>query len=157
MSVLIPFVYKFMIGSSKNNRENYPRKCFWTQEKETRVKFNPGLSANRPLNNWALDLKPGLPRLLTGREVVTCMPTRHRGRKSVRRARSARHARVSCSSPEKREKVALFCRLIIRKQEEVLKFQKRKGTWRFLNNGLVFVAPLHNLWILTTKIIDSKR
>ena len=34
-----------MIASSKNNRENYPRKCFWTQEKETRVKFNPGLSA----------------------------------------------------------------------------------------------------------------
>ena len=42
-----------MIGSSKNNRQNYPRKCFWTQEKETRVKFNPGLSANRPSNNWA--------------------------------------------------------------------------------------------------------
>ena len=43
-----------MIGSSKNNRENYPRKYFWTQEKETRVKFNPWLSANRPSNNWAL-------------------------------------------------------------------------------------------------------
>ena len=43
-----------MIGSSKNNRENYPRKCFWTQERETRVKFNSGLSANRPSNNWAL-------------------------------------------------------------------------------------------------------
>ena len=42
-----------MIGSSKNNRENYPRKCFRTQEQETRVKFNPGLSANRPSNNWA--------------------------------------------------------------------------------------------------------
>ena len=27
-----------MIGSSKNNGENYARKCFWTQEKETRVK-----------------------------------------------------------------------------------------------------------------------
>ena len=52
-SVLILFVYKLMIGSFKNNRENNPRKCFWTQEKETRVKFNPGLSANRPLNNWA--------------------------------------------------------------------------------------------------------
>ena len=50
---LIFFVYKLMIGSSKNNRENYPRKCFWTPEKETRVKFNPGLSANRPSNNWA--------------------------------------------------------------------------------------------------------
>ena len=24
------------------------------QEKETRVKFNPTLSANRPSNNWAL-------------------------------------------------------------------------------------------------------
>ena len=41
-----------MIGNSKNNRENYPRKCFQTQEKETRVKFNPGLGANRP-SNWA--------------------------------------------------------------------------------------------------------
>ena len=41
-----------MIGSSKNSTENYPRKCFWTQEKETWVKFNPGLSANRPSNNW---------------------------------------------------------------------------------------------------------
>ena len=47
-----------MIGSSKNSRENYPRKCFWTQEKETRVKFNPGLSANRPSNNWALHFIP---------------------------------------------------------------------------------------------------
>ena len=42
-----------MIGSSKTVKENYQRKCFWTQEKETRVKFNPGLSANRPPNNWA--------------------------------------------------------------------------------------------------------
>ena len=25
------------------------------KEKETRVKFNPGLSANRPSNNWALE------------------------------------------------------------------------------------------------------
>ena len=45
-----------MFGSSKHNRENYPRKYFWTQEKETRIKFNPGLSANRPSNNWALGL-----------------------------------------------------------------------------------------------------
>ena len=44
-----------MIGSSKNSTENYPRKCFSTQEKETRVKFNPGLSANRPSNNWVQD------------------------------------------------------------------------------------------------------
>ena len=53
ISVLILFVHKLMIGSSKNNRENYPRKCFWVPEKETRVKFNPGLRANRPSNNWA--------------------------------------------------------------------------------------------------------
>ena len=38
ISLLILFVYKLIIGSSTNNRENYPRKCFWTQEKETRVK-----------------------------------------------------------------------------------------------------------------------
>ena len=42
-----------MIRSSKNNRENYPRKCFRIPEKETWVKFNPRLSANRPSNNWA--------------------------------------------------------------------------------------------------------
>ena len=37
ISLLILFVYKLMIGSSKNNRENYPRKCFRIPEKETRV------------------------------------------------------------------------------------------------------------------------
>ena len=42
-----------MIGRSKNSTENYPRKCFSTHEIETQVKFNPGLSANRPSNNWA--------------------------------------------------------------------------------------------------------
>ena len=31
---------------------------FWTQERETQVKFNPGLSANQPSNNWALLIKP---------------------------------------------------------------------------------------------------
>ena len=41
-----------MIRSAKNDRENYPRKCVWAQEKETRVKSNPRLSANRPSNNW---------------------------------------------------------------------------------------------------------
>ena len=56
ISVLIHCDYKLMIGSCKNNRGNYPRKCFWTQEKETGVKFNPGLSANKPLNNWACRL-----------------------------------------------------------------------------------------------------
>ena len=48
ISVLILFVYKLKIGSSKINRENYQRKYFRKKEKET------GLSANRPLNNWAL-------------------------------------------------------------------------------------------------------
>ena len=47
ISVFILFVNRLMIGRCKNNRENYPRKCFWAQEKETRVKFNPRLSANR--------------------------------------------------------------------------------------------------------------
>ena len=51
--VWILFVQKLMMGSSKNNRENYPRKCFWTQEKDTWVKFNPGLSTNQPSNKWA--------------------------------------------------------------------------------------------------------
>ena len=46
-----------MIGSSKNNRENYPGEYFWTQEKEARVKY-PGLSANRPSNNWAQSVFP---------------------------------------------------------------------------------------------------
>ena len=60
-----------MIESSRYNRENYPRKCFLTQERETRVKFNPGLSANRPSNIWAqqfckascMCLLPVLPKL----------------------------------------------------------------------------------------------
>ena len=50
ISVLILFVYKLMIGSSKINRENYA----FELKKKNGVKFNPGLSANRPLNNWAL-------------------------------------------------------------------------------------------------------
>ena len=33
-----------MSGCSKKNRENYSGKCFWTKEKETEVKFNPGLA-----------------------------------------------------------------------------------------------------------------
>ena len=51
ISAWILFVYELMIGSSKNNRENYPRKCFWRKVKETR-----GLNPNRPSNNWALVL-----------------------------------------------------------------------------------------------------
>ena len=34
----ILFVYKLMIGSSKNNIDNYLRKSFWTEDKETQVK-----------------------------------------------------------------------------------------------------------------------
>ena len=48
---LILFVNKLMFRCSMNIRENCPKKWFWTKEKETRVKFNPGLSANRPSNN----------------------------------------------------------------------------------------------------------
>ena len=43
-----------MIRCSMNIREKCPRKCFWTKEKDTRVKFNTGLSVNQPSNNWAL-------------------------------------------------------------------------------------------------------
>ena len=43
-----------MIRCSMNIRENCPKKNFWTKEKDTPVKFNPGLSANQPSNNWAL-------------------------------------------------------------------------------------------------------
>ena len=111
-------------------------------------------------------MKQGLPLIiskceLTGREVVTCMHTRQRGRKDVGE-RGAPDTRVSHAARTKNAKNKhLFYRLIIRKQEEVLRFQKRKGTWRFLNNGLVFVAPLHNLWrcrwILTTVISDIQK
>ena len=63
--ILILFVYKLMIGSSKNSTENYPKKWFGTQEKETQVNFNPELSANRPSNNSAQfstahDYRPGM-------------------------------------------------------------------------------------------------
>ena len=61
---LILSVSKLMTGCSKNNRENYPRKCFWTKEKETRVKFNPRSSANQLSNNWALVHLLVLPMIL---------------------------------------------------------------------------------------------
>ena len=41
------------LDALNNNWENYPRKCFWKKEIEIWVKFNPGLSANWPSNNWA--------------------------------------------------------------------------------------------------------
>ena len=40
-----------MIGTAKNNRENYLRKFFSTQENKTRVKFNPGISASLLLSS----------------------------------------------------------------------------------------------------------
>ena len=51
ISAGILFVYKLMIGSSKskNNRENYPRKC--SEHKKKKL----GLNTNRPFNNWALE------------------------------------------------------------------------------------------------------
>ena len=35
--------------AQQRNAENYPRKCFWKKEKETRV-----TRANRTLNNWVV-------------------------------------------------------------------------------------------------------
>ena len=45
------------------------------QEKETRVKFNPALSANRPSNNWALNCKyPGGSHTIYCNDItVNCM------------------------------------------------------------------------------------
>ena len=40
----ILFGYNLMIGCSIKKTENYPGKCFWTKEKEPRLKFNPGLA-----------------------------------------------------------------------------------------------------------------
>ena len=42
-----------MIGSSKNIGEIISENAFEHKKKETRVKFNSGLSANRPSNNRA--------------------------------------------------------------------------------------------------------
>ena len=47
MSVLILFVYKLMIGSSKITDRIIPENAFEHKNKK------PGLSANRPSNNWA--------------------------------------------------------------------------------------------------------
>ena len=47
ISVLVLFVYKLMIGSSENSTENIQENAFEHKKK------NPGLSANRPSNNWA--------------------------------------------------------------------------------------------------------
>ena len=51
-----------MIGCSKENRGNYPGKCFGTKEEETGLRFNPGLALiglpttgqwGIKANNWA--------------------------------------------------------------------------------------------------------
>ena len=44
----ILFVYNLMIGYTKENSKNYPRKCFWTEEKESQIKIQPRVSANQP-------------------------------------------------------------------------------------------------------------
>ena len=49
-----------MIGSFKNNRENYPRKCFAHNQKK------PGLGAKRPSNNWAKGFSSFQSSALTG-------------------------------------------------------------------------------------------
>ena len=46
-----------MFGYSTNKREIHPRKCFWTEEKETRIKIYPRVSANRPLISRTQSLK----------------------------------------------------------------------------------------------------
>ena len=65
-----------MIGSSKNNRENYPGEYFWTQEKEARVKY-PGLSANRPSNNCAQSVFPYVPNFQGIWEMEVFLPEQH--------------------------------------------------------------------------------
>ena len=51
-----------MIGSSKNNRENYPRKCFWTKEKEALV----GLQTTGPWRFSKMDEFVTLHRVSSG-------------------------------------------------------------------------------------------
>ena len=38
----------------KNNRKNYPRKCFRIKEKEAGIKIYPRVSCNRPSINWCI-------------------------------------------------------------------------------------------------------
>ena len=44
------------IWCSKKNTENYPKKAFEWRNKETQIKIEPWVSANRPSYNWALML-----------------------------------------------------------------------------------------------------
>ena len=52
-----------MIGSSKIAQKIIRENAF-EHEKETWVKFNPGLSANRSSNNWALKIGKFIPKYL---------------------------------------------------------------------------------------------
>ena len=56
IAVLIPFVYKLMIGGSKNNRDIIRENAFEHKRKKLGLVLNPGLSANRLSNNWAQGL-----------------------------------------------------------------------------------------------------
>ena len=50
-----------MIGGSKNNREIIRENSFEHKRKKLGLDLNPGLSANRPSNNWAQGLSQGAP------------------------------------------------------------------------------------------------
>ena len=54
----------WMIGSSKNKREIIRENAFEHKEEK------PGLSTNRPSNNWALDVRSMVVRTLDGRPLV---------------------------------------------------------------------------------------
>ena len=43
-----------MIGSSNITEKIILENTFEHKKKKTRIKFNPGLGANRPSNNWAV-------------------------------------------------------------------------------------------------------
>ena len=50
-----------MIEGSKNNREIIRENAFEHKRKKLGLDLNPGLSANRPSNNWAQGLSQGAP------------------------------------------------------------------------------------------------
>ena len=51
----IVFVLNMIIGCSKKNTVNYPKKAFPLTNKETQIKIQSWVSANRPSNKWALE------------------------------------------------------------------------------------------------------
>ena len=50
-----------MIGGSKNNREIIRENAFEHKRKKLGLDLKPGLSANRPSNNWAQELSQRAP------------------------------------------------------------------------------------------------